>query len=97
MYQDTLLLIFLDLRKFHNNLDWGRILKTIEGYGAGHKLWVLLSKKIATGGNHSQELLPWPSVPSDQRDDTGGTGIAYNIQCGSGNSGTSLAITYIGG
>ena len=42
--QDPLLLVLLDLRKVYINLDWGRLLQTIEGYGAGPKLQGLLTK-----------------------------------------------------
>ena len=36
--QDPLLLVFLDLRKFYYNIDQGRLIKTLEGYGAGPKI-----------------------------------------------------------
>ena len=36
--QDPPLLVFLDLRKIYNNLDSGRILQNLEGYGAGQKM-----------------------------------------------------------
>ena len=42
MDQYPLLLLLLDLRKAHNNLDQGRLLQTLVGYGAGLKLRVLL-------------------------------------------------------
>ena len=42
VYQDPILLIFLDLRKMYDNLDRVRILKTSEGYGVGPKMWGIL-------------------------------------------------------
>ena len=42
---------------------------------------------VDTGVSHLPERLPCPSVPSDQRDNTWYTGLTYNLQCGSGNSG----------
>ena len=36
--QDTLFLVFLDLRKAYKKLEQGILLQTIEGYGAGPKL-----------------------------------------------------------
>ena len=41
--QEPLLLMFLDLRKFYDNLDCGQLLKTLEGYGAGLKMWGILT------------------------------------------------------
>ena len=41
--QDPFFLVFLDPRKAYDNLDQGRLLKTIEGYGEGSKLWSLLA------------------------------------------------------
>ena len=40
--QDPLFSVLLDLRKAYNNLDQGRLLQNLEGYGAGPKLWGLL-------------------------------------------------------
>ena len=42
--QDKIFLVFLDLRKACGNLDRGRLLKTIEGYGEGPKLQGLLAE-----------------------------------------------------
>ena len=42
--QDPLFLVFLEQRKYYNNLDRGRLLQTLEGYGAGPKLWGLLAE-----------------------------------------------------
>ena len=36
--QDPIFLVFLDLRKAYDNLDRGRLLNTLEGYGAGPKM-----------------------------------------------------------
>ena len=44
MDQDPLFLVFLDLRKEHENLDCGRLLKTLEGYGAGPKMRDILAE-----------------------------------------------------
>ena len=38
MDQDSLLLVFLDLRKEYDNLDCGQLLKTLEGYGSRPKM-----------------------------------------------------------
>ena len=40
--QDPLFLVFLDLKKSHDNLYRGRILQTLAGYGMVPKLWCLL-------------------------------------------------------
>lgn len=40
--QDPLFLVFLDLRKIYENMDHGRLLQTLAGYGAGPKLRGLL-------------------------------------------------------
>ena len=40
--QDPLLLVFLDFRKPYNNVDWYRLLITLEGYGAGPRLFGIL-------------------------------------------------------
>ena len=42
--QDPLFLVLLGLRKVYDNLDRGWILKTLEGYGAGPKMWVILEE-----------------------------------------------------
>ena len=44
MDQDPLLLVFLDLRKEYDNLDQVRLLKTLEGYGTGPKIRVMLAE-----------------------------------------------------
>ena len=36
--QDPLLLVLLDLIKVYDNLDYVRLLNTLEGYGAGPKI-----------------------------------------------------------
>ena len=38
VYQDPIFLVFLGLRKAYDNLDRGRLLQVLEGYGAGPKL-----------------------------------------------------------
>ena len=43
VYHDPIFLVFLDLRKLYDNLDRGRLLQTLEGYGAGPNLWGLLA------------------------------------------------------
>ena len=50
--QDPLLLVFLDLRKAYDNLDWGRLLNTLEGYGVGQKL-----RRLLTGFWSRQEVV----------------------------------------
>ena len=42
--QDTLFLVFLDLRKEYDNLDHDQLLKTLEGYGAGPKMRGILEE-----------------------------------------------------
>ena len=42
IYQNPLLLVFLDLRKTYEMLDHGRLLHNLEGYGAGPKLLGIL-------------------------------------------------------
>ena len=49
---------------------------------------------VETGSIHSLARFTWPSIPSNQSGDTGGFGLAYTLQCGSGNRGTSLDITH---
>ena len=44
VYQYQLLLVFLDLRKDYDNLDHVRPLKTLEGYGTGSKMRVILAE-----------------------------------------------------
>ena len=41
--QDPILLVFLELRKAYENLDRGRLLKTLEGYGVGPKMQGILA------------------------------------------------------
>ena len=36
--QDPLFFVLLNLRKSYDNLSWGRLLNTLEGYGAGSKM-----------------------------------------------------------
>ena len=38
-----LLLVFFDIIKVYENLDHGRLLETLEGYGAGPKKWGILA------------------------------------------------------
>ena len=40
--QDPLFLVLLDLKKSCDNLDRGCLLKTLEGYGVGVKVWDIL-------------------------------------------------------
>ena len=47
MYQDSLFLVFLDLRKAYDNLDHSRILKTLEGYRSGTKLRGIMAEQWA--------------------------------------------------
>ena len=42
--QDPLSLLFLYTRKTYNNLDQGQLLKTLEGYGVGPKMWGILTE-----------------------------------------------------
>ena len=42
-----LFLVFLDIRNSYNNLEWGRLLKTLESYGVGPKLWGLLAEFLS--------------------------------------------------
>ena len=42
--QDPLLLVSMDLIKSYKNLDRGQLLKTLEGYGAGPKIWGMLAE-----------------------------------------------------
>ena len=44
MDQDLLFFVFLDLRKAYDNIDGGRILKTLEGYWAGPKMRSILEE-----------------------------------------------------
>ena len=41
--QEPLLLVLLDLIKAYNNLYCGRLLKTLEGYREGPKMWGILA------------------------------------------------------
>ena len=43
VYQDTLFILFLDLRKAYNNLDCGRLLQTLAEYGVGPKILGILT------------------------------------------------------
>ena len=47
VYQYPLLLVFLDLRKAYEYLYRVRLLKTLEGYGVGPKMWVVLAEFLA--------------------------------------------------
>ena len=40
--QDALLLVFMYLKKVYDNLDHGWLLKTLEGYGKGPKMWGIM-------------------------------------------------------
>ena len=42
--QDLLYLLFLYIRKAYYKLDWGKLIQTLEGYGAVLKLWGLLEE-----------------------------------------------------
>ena len=42
--QDPLLLLFLQLRKAYTNLEQGKLLQTLKGYGVGPKLRGLLAE-----------------------------------------------------
>ena len=68
------------------------------GGGKGNKtmgtMWRIL---FNTGSSHLPERLTWTSVLSDQRDDKGGTGLTYILQCGSRQHGMSMYITHSGG
>ena len=44
IYHNPLLMALLGLQKAYDNLDRGRILQTLEGYGAGPKMWGLLEE-----------------------------------------------------
>ena len=44
VYQDLLLVVFLDLKSMHDNLYWGIILQKLAGYRAGPKIWGLLAE-----------------------------------------------------
>ena len=44
IYQDPLLLMFLDLYKAYDTLDWDHLLKTMEGYGIGPHLCRILAE-----------------------------------------------------
>ena len=77
MYQDPIFLILLYARKDDDNLDHGRLLQTLVGYGAGPKLWGLLAEfwsrqEVVThqNGFHSPQL-------GDTRGKTQG-GLAYS-------------------
>ena len=41
--RDTLFLVLIDIMKEYSNLNQGILLQTIEWYGAGLKIWVLLA------------------------------------------------------
>ena len=51
----------------------------------------------ASRGSYSPEQTPLPTIISYQGDNTGGTGISYNLQCGSEQRGLTLSFTDIGG
>ena len=40
--QDLMFLVFLDLQKAYNNIDRGRLLTTLEGYGSGPHMCSIL-------------------------------------------------------
>ena len=40
--QEPLLFVFLELRKAYDNMDCYQILKTLDGYGVGPKMWGIL-------------------------------------------------------
>ena len=42
--QEPLFLVFLYLQKAYDNLDCGCLLKSLEGYGAGPKRWVIMAE-----------------------------------------------------
>ena len=42
IYQDPLFLLFMDLRKDYNTVDWDCLIITLEGYGAGPRMCGLL-------------------------------------------------------
>ena len=48
---------------------------------------------VTPGGSHFPKQLPWPAVPSEPRDHTGGSGLTNTLQCVSGHRGLTLAIT----
>ena len=51
---------------------------------------------VKTGISHVVEQISWPTVQSDQRDNTGGTSLANTVQCVSINRGTALDVTQSG-
>ena len=51
----------------------------------------------ASRGSYLPERTTWTTIPSYQGDNTGGTGLSYNLQCGSGQRGLTLSLTDIGG
>ena len=52
---------------------------------------------VMPGGSHYAERIPYPTIPSNQRDNTGDTGLSYTLQCGSLHRGSTLDLTYSGG
>ena len=59
--QDMLFLVFIDLMKEDDNLDWFRLLQTLEGYGEGPKLRGLLEEYWSQQVVTRQNILrgPW--------------------------------------
>ena len=45
-------------------------------------------------GRYSPEWIPWTTIPSDPRDNTGGTGLSYTLQYGIVQHGSTQDITY---
>ena len=67
MDQDPLLLVLIDHRKVYDNLDWGKLLKTFEGYGGvdknvGHSGGVLGT----AGGGHLKNGYHVPQFKATQ-------------------------------
>ena len=70
--QDPLSLVLLDLIKLYDNLDCGRLLKTLEGYGAGPKMRGIREILDVSGSGLPEKLLPYPLVQVDLRNHTRG-------------------------
>ena len=62
MDQDLLLLVFLDLWKAYDNLYRGRLLQTLEGYGAGPKCGAFCQSSGCGRGWPPNKWLPWTPV-----------------------------------
>ena len=61
VYQDPLFLVFLDLQKAYYTVDFGCLMTTLEGYGAGTHMCSLLSvfwdqKEVVTCKNGYHDL-----------------------------------------